>query len=102
MSEHPGAARRNPPLSSPTYAVRAPLARWLELQAQELHARLGAYRLLDVGCGEKPYLPFFEPFAAEYVGVDVVDNPVADLKGPVEALPVEDGSFDVVLCAQVL
>ena len=102
MSEHPGAARRNPPLSSPTYAVRAPLARWLELQAQELHARLGAYRLLDVGCGEKPYLPFFEPFAAEYVGVDVVDNPVAELKGPVEALPVEDGSFDVVLCAQVL
>ena len=97
MSEHPGAARRNPPLSSPTYAVRAPLASWLEAEGRAA----SGLRVLDVGCGVKPYLPFFEG-AAEYVGVDVVDNPVAELKGPVEALPVEDGSFDVVLCAQVL
>ena len=102
MSDQPGAERRNPPLSSPTYAVRAPLARWLEAQARELHAQLGPYRLLDVGCGEKPYLPFFEPYVSEYVGVDVVENPYAELKGPIEALPVEDSSFDVVLCAQVL
>jgi SAM-dependent methyltransferase len=102
MPDHPRAERRNPPLSSPTYAVRAPLARWLREQAEELHRRLGPYRLLDVGCGDEPYRPFFEPYASEYVGVDVVDNPVAELKGPVEALPVEDGSFDVVLCAQVL
>jgi SAM-dependent methyltransferase len=94
--------RRNPPWSSPTYAVRAPLARWLEGQARELYERLGPYRLLDVGCGDKPYLPFFEPYVSEYVGADVVDNPHAELKGPVEALPAEDASFDVVLCAQVL
>jgi SAM-dependent methyltransferase len=36
------------------------------------------------------------------VGVDVVDNPVAELRGPVEAPPVEDGTFDLVLCTQVL
>jgi SAM-dependent methyltransferase len=94
--------RRDPPWSSPTYAVRAPLARWLERQARELHERLGPYRLLDVGCGDKPYLPFFEPYVSDYVGVDIVDNPRAELKGPVEALPVEDASFDVVMCAQVL
>jgi SAM-dependent methyltransferase len=94
--------RRDPPWSSPTYAVRAPLARWLQRQARELHERLGPYRLLDVGCGDKPYLPFFEPYVSEYVGVDIVDNPRAELKGPVEALPVEDASFDVVVCAQVL
>ena len=29
-------------------------------------------------------------------------NPAAELLGPVEALPVEDASFDVVLCTQVL
>ena len=102
MTERPGAERRNPPLSSPTYAVRAPLARWLEAQANELRGRIGPYRLLDVGCGEKPYLPFFEPYVSEYVGVDVVANPFAELLGPIEALPVEDASFDVVLCAQVL
>jgi SAM-dependent methyltransferase len=102
VTEAARAARRNPPLTSPTYAVRAPLARWLEVQAQALHARLGPYRLLDVGCGDKPYLPFFERYASAYVGVDVVENPFAELIGPVEALPAEDASFDVVLCAQVL
>ena len=95
----PGEERRNPPRTSPTYAVRAPLAEWLRREAQ----RAGAgYRVLDVGCGVKPYYPFFAPFASEYVGVDVVENPAADLQGAVEDLPVPDGAFDVVLCNQVL
>ena len=59
-------------------------------------------RVLDVGCGLKPYYPFFASVASEYVGVDVVENPAAELLGPVEALPVEDASFDLVLCTQVL
>jgi SAM-dependent methyltransferase len=86
----------------PTYAVRAPLVRWLREQAEETHRELGRYRALDVGCGEKPYQPIFAPHADAYVGVDPVDNPHAELKGSVEALPVEDASFDVVLCNQVL
>jgi SAM-dependent methyltransferase len=86
----------------PTYAVRAPLARWLREQAEDAHGSFGRYRVLDVGCGAKPYEPLFSPHAASYVGVDPVDNPRAELKGYVEALPVDDGSFDVVLCNQVL
>ena len=93
----PGETRRNPARGSATYAVRAPLARWLEQEG----ARATGLRVMDVGCGVKPYLPYFST-AGSYVGVDIVDNPAADLKGPVEALPVEDGSFDVVLCNQVL
>ena len=54
-----------------------------------------------MGCGEKPYEPLFAPYATSYVGVDPVENPDADVRGPVEALPLEDGSFDVVLCIQV-
>jgi len=86
----------------PTYAVRAPLVRWLREEAGRAHGELGAFRLLDVGCGAKPYLPLFAPYAAEYVGVDPVENPHADLVGSVEDLPVADESFDVVLCNQVL
>jgi SAM-dependent methyltransferase len=86
----------------PTYAVRAPLARWLRGQAGDAHRRYGRYRLLDIGCGEKPYLPFFEPYVSEYVGVDPVENPRAELRGAVESIPVADGEYEVVLCAQVL
>jgi SAM-dependent methyltransferase len=92
----------DPPRWIPTYPIRAPLVRWLREEAVRAHDELGRYRVLDVGCGLKPYHSLFAPYAAEYVGVDPVDNPHADLKGSVEELPVDDASFDVVLCVQVL
>jgi SAM-dependent methyltransferase len=92
----------DPPRSIPTYPIRAPLVRWLREEAIRAHEDLGTYRVLDVGCGLKPYESLFTPYAASYVGVDPVDNPRAELKGAVEDLPVEDGSFEVVLCNQVL
>jgi len=82
--------------------VRKPLLQFLRQQADDAHASFGRYRVLDVGCGRRFYEPLFAPYAASYVGVDPVDNPKADLKGAVENLPVEDGSFDVVLCNQML
>ncbi len=97
----PGANRRNPRRSSSTWVVRSALVRWLGAQIEELRAA-SPLRILDVGCGVKPYYPFFAPIASEYVGVDVVENPIADLVGAVEHLPVDDASFDVVLCTQVL
>ena len=67
-----------------------------------MHAERGAYRVLDVGCGVKPYYPWFEPYAAEYVGLDIAENEAADLQGTIESIPAEDASFDVVVCTQVL
>ena len=99
--EAPGAGHRQPQKSRITYHVRAALSAWLQSEATRAHDDLGRYRVLDVGCGEKPYLPYFEPYADDYVGVDI-DNPGADIEGSVEALPVEDGSYDLVLCTQVL
>jgi SAM-dependent methyltransferase len=81
--------------------VRAPLEAWLAAEARRAAADYGSYRVLDVGSGIKPYLPLFKPHASEYVGVDS-QNPAADLQGSVERLPVPDGSFEVVLCTQVL
>ncbi len=95
-------ARLDPPRSMPTYAVRAPLVRWLRAEAERAHHDLGPYRMLDVGCGEKPYRSLFAPYVSEHVGIDPMENPVAELRGAVEQLPIEDASFDVVLCAQVL
>jgi SAM-dependent methyltransferase len=86
----------------PTYAVRAPLVAWLREEALAAHEDLGRYRVLDVGCGERPYEPVFTPFASSYTGVDPVENPRADLRAAAEELPLDDESADVTLCIQVL
>ena len=59
-------------------------------------------RVLDIGCGNKPYLPFFADRATIYFGVDAVDGPQVDAVSVAEALPCKDASFDVVVCTQVL
>ena len=96
-AEWPGADKRRPRRSLYNWSLREPLARWLELEGR----RAAGLRVLDVGCGDKPYRPYFAD-AAEYVGVDVDEDANADLIGPIEALPVEDESYDLVLCVQVL
>jgi SAM-dependent methyltransferase len=101
VEAYPGVEHRRPRKSGITYHVRAALSAWLEAEAARAGADLGRYRVLDVGCGIRPYFPYFEPYASEYVGVDIA-NPAADLEGSVEALPVPAASFDVVLCTQVL
>lgn len=93
----PGRSQREPRRSQPGWSVRQPLVDWLRGEGAHAAGR----RVLDVGCGDKPYYPFFSS-AASYVGVDVQENPNADLHGAAEAIPAEDGAFDLVLCTQVL
>ena len=104
VGEWPGELHRHPRKSSVTYPTRVHLAAWLQAEAARAAADFGSFRVLDIGCGRKPYYPYFAASGAtEYVGVDIdVDNPYADLHGQVEDLPVEDASFEVVLCTQVL
>ncbi|MGE5691145.1 MAG: class I SAM-dependent methyltransferase [Pseudomonadota bacterium] len=94
-----GTDKRAPRRTSPTYAVRAPLLRWLREEAERTARERGSVRVLDVGSGPKPYEPLFAACAAEYVGLDLSG---ADLVGTVEDLPVPDASYDLVLCNQVL
>lgn len=62
-------------------------------------------RLLDVGCGSKPYRALFMVDA--YIGMDI-DSEVARSRGMADhfydghAFPFTDGSFDSALCSQVL
>jgi SAM-dependent methyltransferase len=59
-------------------------------------------RLLDVGCGEKPYGRWL-PGVREHLGIDVYPGPRVDhVIAPHEAWPFPDASFDAVLCTQVL
>lgn len=63
-------------------------------------------RVLDFGCGEKPYEPLFS--YDEYIGVDVkISGHSSDRHGKVDyyyenfKLPFEDSSFDNVISTQV-
>ncbi len=80
-------------------------------EAMRLAAPLARGRLIDVGCGDKPYEQLFRPHVTEYVGVEYEgtfsgsENEKrgrADVLYDGRTLPFEDASFDTVLCNQVL
>jgi SAM-dependent methyltransferase len=63
-------------------------------------------RLIDIGCGTKPYARLLSSFVSEHVGVDHVgtfhNKNRVDLWGTAYEIPVENGSFDSALCTAVL
>lgn len=79
-----------------------PLAGELRRRVHERFAKTRDARVLDIGCGVKPYLPLLAPYASSYRGIDYAPGPSVDDLGTAEALPYGDGSFDLVLCTQVL
>ncbi len=59
-------------------------------------------RVLDVGCGEKPYEAWLKQ-PDSYIGIDIAPGPRVDaLIDRGRRWPVEDASIDAVLCTQVL
>ena len=95
-------------------------ADWVDLQWSVLERSLRAVaprargRLLDVGCGDKPYLEIFRPHVSSYLGIEHatsfgLTSPAGsdraarpDLVYSGARLPFRDGSFDTVLSVQVL
>jgi SAM-dependent methyltransferase len=91
---------------------------WIDLQWSLLIDSLNKVapqargRLLDVGCGAKPYQAIFQPFVSQYVGIEHSDTFSAtsavshavkpDVIYSGDRLPFADGSFDTVLSVQVL
>lgn len=71
-----------------------------ELRRARPHVR---GRVLDVGCGTKPYQSLFD--VAEYVGLEIEDPTgsvsAADVLYDGSSFPFEDDSFDSVLTCQV-
>jgi SAM-dependent methyltransferase len=61
-----------------------------------------AGRLLDVGCGERPFECYRPPAVTAWTGLDVPENAGADVHGYAESMPIADDSFDFVLCTEVL
>lgn len=63
-------------------------------------------RLVDIGCGEKPYKCLTQNYVAEHVGADhndtFHDTSKIDLFCTAYDIPVDDEYFETILCTSVL
>jgi SAM-dependent methyltransferase len=83
-------------LVNPFYFARKGLHQHIVALAPSVHGRL-----LDVGCGSKPYQKYFA--ALEYIGLDMQGrNKHADRFYDGKTFPFSDGEFDAVLTSEVL
>jgi len=60
-------------------------------------------RLLDIGCGNKPYRKLFAQ-VEDYVGSDIVQSSekMVDVLSVADNIPLPDQSFDCILCTQTI
>lgn len=60
--------------------------------------------LLDIGCGNKPYSPFFERKLTSYMGCDIAqsDKHLVDIICAATEIPLPDNSKDTVFTTQVI
>ncbi|NDC77356.1 MAG: SAM-dependent methyltransferase [Chitinophagia bacterium] len=102
MSHHINDLSRefNPGITHPLYLIRSGLYRAI----RELAPRLKG-RVMDFGCGLKPYRPLFD--VEEYVGVDyrgegeTYEQSVVDVFYDGRTLPFPDDSFDGIFTSEV-
>ena len=74
-----------------------------------LEKRLSQYafgKMIDIGCGDKPYREMASRYVDEHVGVDhedtLHDKSNIDLNGTAYKIPVNNESFDCAICTDVL
>jgi SAM-dependent methyltransferase len=61
-------------------------------------------KLLDIGCGNKPYAEILMSVADEYIGCDIIqssDNRV-DILCPANSIPLDNETFDTVISTQTI
>jgi SAM-dependent methyltransferase len=82
------------------YLVYTPLIRDLESSIKE-HA---TGRVIDIGCGNKPYETIFEGITTEYVGCDIMQSSLqkVDVLCPANNIPLPDNSFDTAFSTQTI
>jgi SAM-dependent methyltransferase len=83
------------------YLILSELNAWI----RDIGVSAARGRLIDYGCGARPYEVLFSRVTSEYIGVDVAvaANSVVDIiVAPNQKLPVTDSSFDTVLSTQTL
>lgn len=98
---HAGVDRREPKVTQQDYLTLNRLSKLLKNGVEKYLLEQNA-TILDLGCGRKPYQPFFLGRSALYLGVDVAHSESVDILCDGEKLPFRDSCFSASLCLQVL
>ena len=82
------------------YLVYQPLIRDLK-NAVSNYAR---GKVLDIGCGNKPYLKMFDNNCDEYIGCDIIQSSgnKVDIICKATKIPLEDNTLGTIFCTQVI
>jgi len=96
-----GKDRRLPQKYEPAYLTLKKVSDFFRRAADTLSLTPES-QILDVGCAEKPYFPFFARKTRNYFGVDIAPGPQVDAQFDGTGLPFPDEVFAVVLSTQVL
>ncbi|MES2062137.1 MAG: class I SAM-dependent methyltransferase [Bacteroidota bacterium] len=61
-------------------------------------------KLLDIGCGNKPYKSLLDTHITEYIGCDIVQSSenCVDVLCPANNIPIADEIFDTVISTQTI
>jgi len=92
-----GRGMREPMLTSRHYIPLLNFSKLLRATIGNRLAQTENMSILDLGCGEKPYQPFFDRKYSSYIGVDITSYSLADVAASSENLPFKKGSFDLCL-----
>ncbi len=85
------------PRSTGNILVGSAIGVWLASHSREISGRL-----LDLGCGNRPYGPWYEPLVDEWLAVDPAPGANQTIQAMADAVPLRSESIDVVLCTEVL
>lgn len=62
--------------------------------------------LLDLGCGVKPFKPYYDTIAKKSIGIDVAQSPhgtnAVDIVYDGKIFPFKENEFDLVFCTEVM
>ena len=70
---------------------------WLAEQSAVVHGRV-----LDLGCGNRPFEPWYGPLADFVIALDPAPGSAHNVLAMADNLPLADNSIDTVICTQAL